>query len=413
MARPPASDPLSTQNLRAIYVSIVVGIGVVVVATWVIRLVMVPDLPAARVTPLLLAAMLPKIAVLRWRGSVPGWLWAANFGIDMVASTIAIHFGGGADATAGPIFYVFLIVLAGLLLSERSAYVVAVLCAASYGTLLWLEYRGWLPHYFPHQRPPERQAMVALGVGLALITSAWVIAFIVRHIRAVYREAEELRGEAVSALSHDLKNPLFVIDGYATMLETANDDERIEYAQVIQRAATTAMDLVRNVLDAAAVDSGAFKPEFESVRMGEITAEVAHFYRFTADAKGVQVHVQPPAELPVIRADPRLLKRAIGNLVSNAIKYTPRGGSVELAAQLENGTVRVDVRDDGPGIPPAEQSRLFTKFGRTRSSERVEGTGLGLFIVRCVAEAHGGSVDVASAVGRGSTFSLRVPAQPV
>ncbi|HVM98451.1 MAG TPA: ATP-binding protein, partial [Candidatus Acidoferrales bacterium] len=116
--------------------------------------------------------------------------------------------------------------------------------------------------------------------------------------------------------------------------------------------------------------------------------------------------------MPILHADDQLLRRALGNLLSHAIKYTGRNGMVRITTALRDATAVVTVDDNGPGIPASEQSNLFRKYGRTVSSHRTEGTGLGLYIVRRIAEAHHGRVLLHSERGRGSTFSIELPLNP-
>ena len=115
--------------------------------------------------------------------------------------------------------------------------------------------------------------------------------------------------------------------------------------------------------------------------------------------------------LPSVRGDAERLRQVLMNLLDNAIKYSPEGDEVEVRAYSEDGRIRVDVRDNGPGIAREDQRLIFEKFGRVTSGHTTSGTGLGLFIARSIAEAHGGSLDVTSAPERGATFTLDLPGQ--
>jgi signal transduction histidine kinase len=304
--------------------------------------------------------------------------------------------------------YVAIIGLAGLVVSERAAFLTAAGSAVAYSLMLGAEYGGLLTHRVAFVRPPERQAAAAVFVSACLFLAAWVVTYAVRQIRSVYERAEELRNEAVSALAHDLKNPLNVILGYAEMLADMGRSDINDVTQRIRLSAQQALDFVHNALDAAAIHGKPLVPNLEPVRLTRLIREVVEQYRPVAGSKGVAV-ISEVEGSPVVHVDPQLLTRAVSNLVSNGIKYTPPGGTVHIGLTAATDAVALAVTDSGPGIAHAEQAHLFRPYSRTSSARGVEGTGLGLYIVRRIAEAHRGSVAVRSEVGRGSTFTLRIP----
>jgi signal transduction histidine kinase len=177
----------------------------------------------------------------------------------------------------------------------------------------------------------------------------------------------------------------------------------------IRQSARQALDLVHNGLDAAAVEGRGMVVNREPLSINESVEAVIEVYRSSAEAKGVRLTTGLAGNCPVLSADRQLLSRAIGNLLSNAIKYTDPDGRVEIATAAQTGRVSVSVRDSGCGIAPATQARLFQPYSRVGTSGAVEGSGLGLYIVRRIAEAHGGSVGVISDLGQGSTFTLSLP----
>src|SRR5207253_6170223 len=124
----------------------------------------------------------------------------------------------------------------------------------------------------------------------------------------------------------------------------------------------------------------------------------------------VRLDAQVPSRLPRVRADRERLRQVLGNLIDNAVKHSPAGEQVDVRAWATDGVVKVAVRDRGQGIPRDQQRLIFEKFGRANSGSAQPGTGLGLFIARSIAEAHGGTLDVESAPGRGATFTLALPA---
>ncbi|HUI26268.1 MAG TPA: HAMP domain-containing sensor histidine kinase [Candidatus Kryptonia bacterium] len=395
-------------NIRAVYLTKIAVLVTILVAVWSTKWFVSPSMPATPITLLVLLALIPTVAVAAV-AKVPPSLLVASFAADIVAITAGIHFGGGIDQVSAPLLYTAVIGLVGLVWSERGAFAAAAISAAAYAAMVWAEHAGLLAHLVADSRPPDRQAATVIMVGVYLLVMAWLIAYVVGQIHASYGRAEQLRVESVSALSHDLKNPLAIIHGYAEMIQDAGGDERIDYARRIQRSVQQALDLVRNVLDASAIDAKPISPDRVPLNLNELAGQACEHYRPAADAKGVRLSTVFAMGLPAIEADPQLLSRAIGNLVSNAVKYTDQGGGVEMVTGMNGTAVTITVRDTGTGIAQAEISQLFEKHSPATSAKRSGGTGLGLYIVRRIAEAHGGTIAVDSAVGRGSTFVLALP----
>jgi len=398
--------------MRAIYVTKAAAMGSLLLLFWVLKLLVFPEVPAAHYTLSILVVLVPTLLVALQAGEVRGGMLALSFAADISAVTTGIHFGGGVDNTSGPLLYALIIGLAGLILSGRAAYVSAAACSVSYGLLVWLERRDVLAHHLPYAKPTDDAIATVIAVSVYLFVASWIVSYAARQVRATYQRMEESRREAVSALSHDLKNPLGTIDGYAEMMADAGAEERADYVRRIRQSARQALDLVHNELDAAAVEGRGVALNREPLNVNHLVEEVADLYRASAEAKGVQLTTALAGHCPLLTADRQLLSRAIGNLVSNAIKYTDARGRVEIATAYQPGRITVTVRDTGCGIAPATQARLFEKYSRVATSTAVEGSGLGLYIVRRIARLHGGSVGVVSDVGRGSTFALALPCEP-
>jgi signal transduction histidine kinase len=376
---------------------------------WLLKLFVFHSVPATRYSLIVLLVLLPTLLVALQSEEVPWWLLTLSFGTDIAAVTAGIHFGGGVDNVSGPLLYVLIIGLAGLILSGRTAYFCAVASAVAYGLVGWGEQRGLLAHHLPYAKPGDDAVATVISVSVYLFVAAWIVSYAARQVRAIYQRIEELRREAVSALSHDLKDPLGTIDGYAEMVAEATPVERDNYVRRIRQSARQALDLVHNELDAAAVEGRGMVVNREPVNINELVEKVVDVYRISAEAKGVLVTTSPADTCPLLTADPQLLSRALGNLLSNAIKYADVNGLVEITTAAQPDHVMVSVRDNGSGIAPATQARLFQKYSRAATSSAVEGSGLGLYIVRRIAEAHGGAVGVSSDLGKGSTFTLSLP----
>jgi len=396
-------------GIRAIYITKAAATASLLVLFWALRLFVFHALPAGRYSVILLCVLVPTLLVALRSEGVPMWLLASSFAADIGGVTAGIHFGGGVDNVSGPLLYALIIGLAGLIVSERAAYFCAAASSIAYGLVGWGERRGVLTHHLPYAKPADDAVATVISVSVYLFVAAWIVSYAAREVRAIYQRIEDLRREAVSALSHDLKDPLGTIDGYAEMMAEATAVDRDNYMRRIRQSARQALDLVHNELDAAAVEGRSMVVNREPVNIHELVEKVVDVYRISAEAKGVRVTTALAGNCSPLLADPQLLSRAIGNLLSNAIKYTDPNGVIEITTASRPGHVMVDVRDNGRGIAPATQVRLFQKYSRVASSAAVEGSGLGLYIVRRIAEAHGGSIAVISDLGKGSTFTLSLP----
>ena len=162
------------------------------------------------------------------------------------------------------------------------------------------------------------------------------------------------------------------------------------------------------MLDTSRIEAGTFTYTFTDVDVEELVRETVAAAAVGQDEVRLKTDVHPP--LPAIRGDRERLRQVLANLIENAVKWSPEGAEVCVTAYVDGG-VRIDVKDEGPGIPPEHHKLIFEKFGRANVGGVAKpGTGLGLFIARSIAEAHGGSLDVRSDTGAGATFTLQLPA---
>lgn len=250
------------------------------------------------------------------------------------------------------------------------------------------------------------------------------VASAVENIRAYEAErsaAEELRrlsslrADFVSMVSHELRAPMASVIGCVQTLNRRwrelTQEQRESFLGLIESETSRLSHLVGDVLDTSRIEAGTFSYAFDDVDVEELVRETAAVVSLGQDE--VRVTTRVPPALPVVQGDRERLRQLLWNLLNNAVKYTVTGDEIEVAAANENGVVAVSVRDHGPGIPPESQRLIFEKFGRvSQGGGSKPGAGLGLFIARSIAEAHGGTLEVESETGAGATFVLRLPPAP-
>jgi signal transduction histidine kinase len=227
------------------------------------------------------------------------------------------------------------------------------------------------------------------------------------------KEIDTLKSEFVSTVSHDLRSPLTLMRGYATMLEMAGElnEQQKSYVRMIVQGVENMSKLVNNLLDLGRIDFGVGL-QVESIPVLDIVEKVTGGLQMHAKEKDISLSVEIPRDMPqAVEADQALLHQAVYNLVENAVKYTPKGGEVTINLLSDAEALTFAVRDSGIGIQPQDMKRLFEKFyrGTHREALAQRGTGLGLAIVKSIAERHGGKVWAESELGTGSTFFLQVP----
>ncbi len=233
----------------------------------------------------------------------------------------------------------------------------------------------------------------------------------------LYQEASELnrlKDEFLATVSHELRTPLQAILGWSRLLrETKLDAAKVEKAlDIIERNAKVQVQLVEEILDVSRVVTGKMRLDWRPLRIDEVLQAAIDSARPAADAKAVTLTVTPSEEALAVSGDPERLQQVFWNLLSNALKFTPRGGRVHVSLRRELEAAAVVVEDDGPGIPKDFLPHVFDRFRQADSSTtRVHGgLGLGLAIVRHLVEMHGGTVEAQSeGPGRGARFIVRLP----
>ena len=221
-------------------------------------------------------------------------------------------------------------------------------------------------------------------------------------------EAERLRSTLLSSVSHDLRTPLATITGAAsTLLQDASlgNDSRQELQAAIYEEAVRLNRLVTNLLDMTRLESGSLQINRDWHSVEELVGSA--LARLEPVLRGRTVRARVPGDLPLVPVDGILVEQALVNLLENAAKHTDPPGAVEISARAEKGSMMVEVSDEGPGLPPGTEERVFEKFYRAGSARR--GFGLGLPICRAIATAHGGDVRAERRDPRGTRFRLTLP----
>jgi signal transduction histidine kinase len=225
---------------------------------------------------------------------------------------------------------------------------------------------------------------------------------------------QELQNTFVSIVSHELQTPVAIIKGYAGTLRRP---DAVWSPAVVQRvAATIEMEcdrltrLISDLLDLSRIQAGRVAMAFHPVSLPELLFEITDEAR--SRSPGSRIVLADVSSLPVVRGDSGKLRVALNNLIDNALKYSPRGGTVQVGGRPVDGEVRLWVHDEGIGVPVEERERIFERFHRVDSSlsRQTPGVGMGLYICRVIIEAHHGRVWVESeGNGRGSTFYIALP----
>jgi PAS domain S-box-containing protein len=285
---------------------------------------------------------------------------------------------------------------------------------------------GW-PFRLPADAPLEtlyvegdllRLDGMTLGIAITyapLLAADNELVNIIANVRDVtnFRRAQEMQSVFVSTVSHELKTPVALIKGYAGTLRREDadwDQETIRKSlAVIEEEADRLGELIENLLAASKLQAQRMELQLDDVHLDRLTAEVVE--RFKTQTQMHKFALAFPPDFPIVRADAARLRQVLDNLVNNAIKYSPRGGTITVGGEVDPTSATVFVRDQGVGITARDQERIFERFYRVDGalSRSTAGTGLGLYLAKAIIDAHGGSINVTSKPGVGSTFYFTLP----
>jgi signal transduction histidine kinase len=221
--------------------------------------------------------------------------------------------------------------------------------------------------------------------------------------------AGRLKSEFIASVSHELRTPLNTVIGFAEILNNqyfgSLNSSQSEYCRGILDSSNQLMTLINDILDLATIEAGYMVLELNRVDIPEMLRGVVTLTRERARSRGLEISLRCPSQIGAIEADERRLKQALFNLISNAVKFTPPGGAIGIEARYFQGELLLAVADTGIGIDPADQARVFERY----ACKREGGSGLGLSLVKSLIELHGGSVEIESALGRGTRVICRLP----
>jgi signal transduction histidine kinase len=236
------------------------------------------------------------------------------------------------------------------------------------------------------------------------------------QLRGLYQELETAsrhKSDFLATMSHELRTPLNAIIGFSEVLHEQMfgelNERQIAFVEDVLVAGEHLLSLINDVLDLAKIEAGGMELELSEVAIPDVLRSAVSMHSERASREGVELSLTTEPEEITISADGRRVRQIVFNLVSNAVKFTPAEGRVDVSARLDDGQVEIAVADSGPGIAPEELETIFEEFKQAMDGKRAEGTGLGLPLSRKLVELHGGRLWVESTAGNGSTFRFNLP----
>jgi len=362
---------------------------------------------------------------------------------DLVALTTLLHFSGSIENPFA-FFFIFHMIIASVLLPIQWAWGLASLATVLFGGTVLAEHHGLLTHYHLNPFPMIcKSPLFVVGTLVAFTTTLHVTVFmtsvIATRLRRREREVKELaqtlrqyseeleeanerleqlermKSTHLRKMSHELRAPLNAAKSLINILKAGYKGElpppALETLDRISTRLDEMLAIVNSILTLSRVRDARLTQEREWVDFGRIVSEVVEGLRANALAKNIDLQVDLLRGIPHIWGVPEALREIASNLIDNAIRYTPKGGRVEVLLYPHEGDIIFQVSDTGIGIPPEDLPHIFEEFYRSRNAKDFvhEGTGLGLSIVKSAVEAHNGEIEVFSELGKGTTFTVTLP----
>lgn len=256
--------------------------------------------------------------------------------------------------------------------------------------------------------------LIWFSISLCFGAAAVFFSYREERLRKSISQHEQKERQKLSMVVHELRAPLAAIKGAAELLLEAHRQkytihEKEHLLTLIDQQAQELLEHVATILDAEKLASGKFTIQKHTVNLKQVITERAAFFRPQAHEKGIHILVHFNGHLQNVLLDPDRIAQILNNLIFNSLKFTPVGGTITVSAERGETDVKIAVSDTGMGIPKEKQKELFRQFSQVSAMNSQNGTGLGLYIVKGIVEAHGGSVSLTSEVDKGTTVSFTIP----
>jgi two-component system cell cycle sensor histidine kinase PleC len=418
------SQTVSPGHLAAWYIQVLVGM--------VPQVIVLQRVPSGSLSSEALRQWSLRVAaanlfvVANW-SALGLWLWVRgdtnsnHIMIELLlAATFASHaaISGACRAIARPALALYLLVLVGIPLQGLFVPETFVRCACM--VALAPLYVGFVALISRRNLKRARAAIMLAQERDTLVAELVMAKLESDRGREQAEAASRAKSQFLANMSHELRTPLNAILGFSEIISSrifAQDDERnVEYAGLIHSSGKHLLALINDILDLAKIEAGRWQLHEAELSLFAVAGDALQQVTWRAQNDAIALENDIDPRLDTVFADERSIKQILLNLLSNAVKFTPEGGTVKVFAQrLADGDIIIGVSDSGVGIADEDQAKVFDSFGQGKHDVAIadKGTGLGLTIVKGLAEAHGGTVRLESKVGQGTTVTLRLPASRV
>lgn len=349
---------------------------------------------------------------------------------DLVILTTIIHYSGGIENPFF-LFFVFHMILASIMLSAVQSYIVATFAIFIFSSLVWLEYSQIIPHYslegFVNQSL-HKEGLYVFGKLFVLGTTLYLVVYITTSIsrqlrkqqnscekvNIELRQQDKVKNEYVIQVTHDIKGHLAAINSCLEVilegLVGPVPEKQRDFIERAQKRTAKCMEFVRAILRLTHMKLSG-RMEMENFSMRNIVSNASTAVERRAEAKSIEIINNIDLSEDKFFGEPVLIEEAITNILFNSVKYTPPNGKIHLNITDEGEKIKIEICDNGIGIPQGQEEKIFEEFYRAPNARETErdGTGLGLSITRQVVQGHGGSVSAKNNPQGGSTFTIYLP----